>query len=220
MDLSYDLSGTFVEACNCTVICPCWVDDEPTEEFCAGLFAWTFATGSSIEGQDVGDRTVVGVTVHGDARRGGASESAMFVDDALSPQVADLLVRAFSGRGGGPLADLAAVTGDVVLDARADVEVATTATGYEISVRRSGSTLIHVTGHEQRFDSSTRPLTLHDTALHAELGIGSGAVTAQVSDALTLDVAALPGPALDVVGVSGMTGSFRYVSRGSDDDDG
>lgn len=220
MDLTYDLSGTFVEACNCSVICPCWVDDEPSEDFCAGLFAWTFAAGSQIEGHDVAGRSLVSVTVHGDARRGGESQSALFVDDALAPAVGDLLVQAFAGRAGGPLAALAAVTGEVILDGRAAVAVTRSGGSFEVSVRAgAGVPVVQVTGHEQRFDSSTSPMTLRHTALHAELGIGAEPVTAQVSDVLRIDVAALPGPSIDMVTRSSMSGSFRYLATGSDDDD-
>lgn len=220
MDLSYDLTGTFVEACNCTVICPCWVDDEPTEDFCAGLFAWTFDAGSQIEGHDVADRSVVSITVHGDSRRGGTSQSALFVDETVSPAVADLLVQAFAGRAGGPLAALASVTGDVVLDGQAAVTVSRSGDTFEISVRPAGGAPVaQVTGHQQRFDSATQPMTLEHTALHAELGIGSDPVIAQVSDALRLDIAALPGPSIDTVTRSSMGGPFRYHATGADDAD-
>lgn len=218
MNLSYRLTGTFVEACNCAIICPCWLEDEPTEGFCAGLFAWTFAPGSTIEAHDVGGHGLVSVSVHGDSRRGGASESAIFVDRRLDPQVVELLVRAFSGRAGGPLADLAGVTGDVVLHGPADVDVRPTGDGYAIAVTSDGNQLVRVSGHAKRYDANTDPLRLTASALHHELGIGAEPVTVHVSDELQIDVAALPGPALDVLARSGMTGSFTYVADGRDDD--
>ncbi len=220
MNLSYRLSGTFVEACNCAVICPCWLEDDPTEDFCAGLFAWTFAPGSTIEAHDVSGHALVSVSVHGDSRRGGASESAIFVDRHLDREAVELLVQAFSGRAGGPLADLASVTGDVVLHGPADVAVRRSDEAYVISVTSDGTQLVHVSGHEKRYDANAEPMRLTASALHHELGIGSEPVTVHVSDELRIDVAALPGPALDVVARSGMTGNFTYVANGRDDDDG
>lgn len=220
MNLTYNLHGTFVEACNCTVICPCWVEDEPTEEFCAGLFAWTFAGGSTIQGQDVSGHALVSVTIHGNARRGSGSESAVFVDDHASPQVADLLVEAFSGRGGGPLADLAEVTGEVVWRGRAGVEVGHASGGYQVSVTSSeGSSFLRAIGAPTHFDNNADPLTLQHTALHTELGLGDQPVTAHTSQELMIDVTALPGAPVEEVNRSGMTGSFRYVSSGVEDDD-
>lgn len=219
MNVSYHLSGTFVEACNCTLVCPCWVDDEPSEDFCAGLFAWTFAPGSTIEGHDVGDRHVVSATVHGDARRGDGSESAIFVDERLDRAVADLLVTAFAGRGGGPLADLAEVTGEHDVAGPAAITVAAEGAGFGIRVVSGGTQVVAVDGRPRRFDSSAKPLTLAHTALSHELGIGDAAVTAAVTRELALDVAALPGPPIEVEGRSGMTGPFRYDATGADEAD-
>ncbi|WP_396415809.1 DUF1326 domain-containing protein [Kocuria sp.] len=39
--MDYTLTGEFLEACDCTVICPCWVDDDPTEGHCTGFVLWT-----------------------------------------------------------------------------------------------------------------------------------------------------------------------------------
>lgn len=217
MNLQYSLTGTFVECCNCHVICPCWVDDEPDEDFCAGLFAWSFDPGSTIEGHDVGERSVVSVTMHGDSRRGGQSTSAVYVDDRITPEVADLLVQAFGGRAGGPLADLAEVTGTVVDGARATVSVTSQPAGWEVRVQSGASQLVLAQGAPRRFDLGPAPLTLTHTALSAELGIGDGAVVAQEGALLQVEVAALPGPSVDVVGRSGMAGRFRYQSPGRDE---
>lgn len=218
MTLRYSLAGTFIESCNCQVVCPCWVNDEPDEDFCAGLFAWTFDSHSTIEDQEVDGRTVVSVTMHGDGRRGSQSTSAIYVDHAATEQVAALLVQAFSGRGGGPLRDLAGVTGAVVDAGRAAVSVDHEAGGWQVGVRAAGAQLVRAEGQPKRFDADPTPLTLTHTALSAELGVVGGAVVAQQAALLQVDVAALPGPPVDVLGRSGMTGRFRYHSPGQDDD--
>jgi len=216
MNLQYHLTGTFIECCNCHVVCPCWVDDEPDEDFCAGIFAWTFDPGSTIQGEELGGRSVVSVTMHGDSRRGGQSTSAIYVDQALSPAVADLLVQAFGGRGGGTLAELATVTGTVVDGVRAAVSVTHEAGGWQVRVQSGSSQLVRAEGLPRRFDFDPAPLTLTHTALSAELGIGGDGVVAQDGSLLQLEVAALPGPPVDVVGRSGMTGRFSYTGDGAD----
>jgi hypothetical protein len=214
MDISYHLTGTFIEACNCKVICPCWVDDTPDEDHCAGLFAWVFDDDATIAGHPVGGRSLVSATIHGDSRRGGTSESVIYVDDALSEPVKDLLVAAFSGKGGGTLADLAQVTGEVLDAARADINITTSTAGWLVQVRASdATTLIRVTGVPELFNGSSEPLTLRHTALSAELGTLADPVTAQRTGILTIDVAALPGPMLEVTGRSGMTGRFAYHGK-------
>lgn len=220
MSLRYHLTGTFIEACNCEVICPCWVDDTPDEEFCAGLFAWRLGAGSEIEGIDVSDGVVVSVTVHGDARRGGTSESALYVSDTLPAAAVPHLIEAFAGRGGGPLGRLAGVTGEVVDQGTARVALTPRGRAWEVSVRSAtGARLVTVDGSPKQFDGSAHPMRVTDSALHHELGIGEHAVEACATGRLTVDVAALPGAPVDVRGRSGMTGPFRYDSDGSDDPD-
>ncbi|MGL4177851.1 MAG: DUF1326 domain-containing protein [Dermatophilaceae bacterium] len=220
MDLRYDLSGTFVESCTCEVICPCWVDDTPDEDHCSGFFAWTFARGSTIEGHDVSRRTVVSVTVHGDRRRGGESESVLFVDRRAPREVADLLVTAFSGDGGGPLGALRDVTGDVLAAGHADVTVTADGDGFLVSVHASGGAqLLGAHGRPERFDESSEPLTLRHTALSRELGMASAPATAHRTEALVVDIQALPGHPVDVTGRSAMRGRFRYRAVGGIDED-
>lgn len=124
--MRYHLTGRFIECCNCKVVCPCWVDDTPSEDHCAGFFAWSFDPGSRIDGHDVGDRHVVVVTLHSDPARGGTSESVTFVDDRLAAAPAAALMDAFSMDDedrDDPLGDLRAVLGYPVARQRARVRV-------------------------------------------------------------------------------------------------
>lgn len=122
----YNLKGRFIECCNCRAVCPCWVDDLPTEDHCTGFFAWTFEQGSMIEGHDVGDRHLVVVTVHSDKRRGGASESALFADRELDPVAAEALLDAFDvvdDTRRDPIAELRSVLGYGVARERATIAI-------------------------------------------------------------------------------------------------
>jgi hypothetical protein len=54
---SYDISGTFYEACDCEVICPCWAGLPPDMGSCTGLFVWEIDEGNvdgiSVKGSKV-----------------------------------------------------------------------------------------------------------------------------------------------------------------------
>jgi len=218
----YSLFGTFIEACNCRVVCPCWVDDEPDEDHCTGLFAWTFDNESWIGDEDkqVGGFTVVSATVHASRRRGGVSESVIYVDDRLPAELLEPLVAAFAGLSGGPLADLADVTGTVVDAARARIRVEPDADGHRVSVSSAGNSLVHVVVRPKRFDAGPDPLQLQNTALAKELGhrdpdIADRVIDAQRSERMIVNIAPLPGAPVDVVGRSGMAGAFRYRHDGA-----
>jgi hypothetical protein len=75
--MSYSLSGDFIETCDCTVICPCWVDEDPVGGHCTGLIAWHLEKGSRICGHDVGGCTVVSISTHAGNRRDGDNTTTM-----------------------------------------------------------------------------------------------------------------------------------------------
>lgn len=155
--MGYLLSGHFIEACDCTVICPCWVDDEPEGGHCTGLVAWDIETGW-INGTDVTGARVVSVSTHGGFRRdGNRTTTVLFIDtsgcagshrgaadaeDSMQIPGADpvqLLVEAFSGESDGPLEGLAGVSG-VVVDhglARVSIDGAGGTDGWSVTVHRA-----------------------------------------------------------------------------------
>lgn len=210
--MDHHLTGTFIESCDCFVICPCWVDEEADEGHCTGLVAWHVAPGSTIGGRDVGDLRVVCVTVHGAQRRGGSSRTVVYVDRAALPDQAGLLARAFAGRLGGPLAGLAAVSGDVLATEAAEIIVTDDGDGWSVRVRPEpgAAETVSASGTAELFDDAAAPMTLSSSALAAEFGMGDRAATSQTSDIFRVGIAALPGGYVDVTGRSGMTGAFSY----------
>ena len=210
--MGYLLTGVFTEACDCTLICPCWLDDAPDEDHCTGLFAWQLDRSASIDGVGVGGLSVVSVSTHSGGRRAGATSTAIFVSEAATDDQFALLSAAFSGRLDGPLADLADVSGAVLVTARARIEVTADTAGWHVFVGRAaqvpGTGLVEVTGSAVSFLDEDEPLTLANTALGQELG--SGGVVAHRTDSLAVRVPALPGAYLDVRGRSAMRGRFQY----------
>jgi hypothetical protein len=213
----YEISGTFIEACDCMLICPCWLDDEPDEDHCTGLFAWHIEAGT-INGTPVAGRRVVSVSTHSGGRKSGRTTTALFVDDGASDAQLAVLASAFSGDVEGPLGELTDVSGTVLLHERARIEVTAFGMGQEVTVRPvptgpgdEPAHLVQVSAEPRVFGGESRPLTLHNTALHKELQVpDNGAVTAHLGEQFSVHVPVLPGGFTDLKGRSGMTGRFRY----------
>ncbi len=51
--MKYDIKGKFFEACDCEVICSCWIEVEPVMGQCTGMFVWNLGRRSTINGIDV-----------------------------------------------------------------------------------------------------------------------------------------------------------------------
>ena len=55
--MAYHLEGRLLEVCNCRVLCPCWIGEDPDFGTCDTIVAWRFDKGS-IEGIDVAGHTI------------------------------------------------------------------------------------------------------------------------------------------------------------------
>jgi hypothetical protein len=110
----YRLAGTLLEACSCDVLCPCWIGEDPDGGECYGIVAYHFSEGV-IEGVDVSGLSLVNINhIPGNILTPGSWQVVMILDSAGSEAQRDALVRAFSGKLGGPLADLAGLVGEVL----------------------------------------------------------------------------------------------------------
>ena len=50
--MAYKLEGQLLEVCNCRVLCPCWIGEDPDFGTCEGTLAWNITSGT-INGVDV-----------------------------------------------------------------------------------------------------------------------------------------------------------------------
>jgi hypothetical protein len=117
----YDLEGTLLEACSCGVLCPCWVGADPDGGSCDSFNAYHFDRGT-IRGVDVSGLSVINVChIPGNVLAPGSWRVVTFVDDRAGAEQFDAIVDAYHGRLGGPLADLAALIGEVVATERAPI---------------------------------------------------------------------------------------------------
>jgi hypothetical protein len=111
--MSYEMRGQFLEACDCSVPCPCWFVEQPDEDECTGVVAWQIEQGT-IEGIDVSGLGVASVSQHEGSRGATGSHAkmrvALFVDERATQGQAEAMALAFSGGLGGPLGELAEMT--------------------------------------------------------------------------------------------------------------
>ncbi len=118
--MAYQLEGKSLEACTCKEYCPCWSGYE--SETCGTVLSWHIDNGT-IEGVDVSGRAVAvaaGTPCSGVAKQGAAS-ATLYVDDEATPEQGEALVNAWTGKLGGPVADLAQLFGEVVGVERAPI---------------------------------------------------------------------------------------------------
>ncbi len=111
--MGYTLEGELLEVCNCEVLCPCWIGENPDFPPCKAAMAYHIASGT-IDGVDVSGLTLgSAVFIPGNVLEGNWRQ-VLFVDDRASDRQQQALLSAFRGRLGGPLADLAQLVGEVV----------------------------------------------------------------------------------------------------------
>jgi hypothetical protein len=130
--MAYELEGRLLEVCSCKAICPCWVGDDPDGGHCEGILAWHMDKGA-VNGVDVADCTVAGVVyIPGNVLKGGW-KAALYVNDGASQAQNDALLQVFTGKLGGPVAQLASLIGEVVSVEK--VPITFTVSGGKGSVR-------------------------------------------------------------------------------------
>jgi hypothetical protein len=96
----------------CNVICPCWLGGDTDGGECKGILAYYIENGT-VDGADVGGHTLVALAhIPGNILQGNW-KVRLYIDDQASPAQRDALVDAFSGKLGGPLADIAQMVGQV-----------------------------------------------------------------------------------------------------------
>lgn len=203
-DASYQLSGSFYEACDCYSICPCWTGGSPDEGQCTGIFAWDIDQGF-IDGVDVAGLRAVSVSQHAGQRNAGARQRVVIiVDEKATAQQSDALVAAFTGSLGGPLEELTELLGELLAVEHSP-----------IMLRREGRMTTLAVGRRRRIwvegatieGPNDRPVTLSDGRLSNVLGS-----PAEVGESWRMQVG-LAGHSmeLDVRGRSTMSGRFSYV---------
>lgn len=111
--MSYHLEGRLLEVCNCRVLCPCWIGEDPDFGTCDAIVAWRFDKGT-IEGVDVSDRTIALIAhLPGNILQGNW-RVAVYLDERVTPTQETAILKVYTGKAGGPVADLVKLIGEVV----------------------------------------------------------------------------------------------------------
>lgn len=111
--MAYQLEGRLLEVCDCKVLCPCWIGEDPDNGSCDSAVAWHIDKGT-VDGVDVSGRTIAGLA-HAPGNMGkGGWRVVILVDDAATPEQAEALVNVWTGKRGGPLADYTHLFAEIV----------------------------------------------------------------------------------------------------------
>jgi len=162
--MGYDLEGRMAEVCSCKTFCPCWGALDPDGGSCD--FSWVFhfdrgqIGGVEVTGLNMGFLgNLPGNVLDGNVRL------LVVVDDAATDAQQEALLAAFTGKQGGPLADLAGLVGEVVAVERAAIE-------FDVN---EGSGTFRVGGHfegevQGQRSGNGNPTKLVDAAVSPVLG--------------------------------------------------
>jgi hypothetical protein len=118
--MAYKLEGDLLEVCNCNVLCPCWIGEDPDEGFCQSTLAYRFSKGE-VDGVDVsGIVAACQVHIPGNVLAGNWKRQ-LFISDSASDAQMKAVVDALTGKKGGPLAELAQLVGEEFAPQRARI---------------------------------------------------------------------------------------------------
>jgi hypothetical protein len=119
--MAYHLEGDLLEVCDCNVLCPCWIGEDPDNGTCQSALAYRIERGE-IDGVDVSG-LCYGVAVHipGNVLAGGW-RAVRYIDERATPAQEEAMLKAFRGQLGGPLEQLAGLVGEEVAARRARIE--------------------------------------------------------------------------------------------------
>lgn len=111
--MSWHLSGTYVESCNCESACPCVFLSDPTHDDCTVLIGWHVERGTHGELTLDGYNVAMAVEVEGNMATT-PWRGALYVDERADAEQAAVLTSIFAGQDGGHPARLASHVGEVL----------------------------------------------------------------------------------------------------------
>jgi hypothetical protein len=158
---TYELEGRLLEVCDCDVLCPCWIGEDPDGGTCDTVVAWVVDKGM-VEGVDVSGHTLALLAhIPGNILEGNW-KAVVYVDDETTDEQQEALLKVFTGQLGGPVADLAALVGEVVAVERAPIT--STVEEGKGSIRiGSGITLVLEADMASYMGATEKPTVLQET---------------------------------------------------------
>lgn len=198
--MAYNLEGQLLEVCTCKILCPCWVGEDPDFGTCDGVLGWHVTKGV-VDGVDVSGHSLIILThIPGNILKGNW-RVRVYVDDKASAPQKDALLKVWTGKAGGPVADLAKLVGEVVAVEQVPIT-------FEVK----GATGTLEVG--QAIDAVLAPFvgaTGQPTAMHDTIFTTIPGSPAYVGKASSYKVNA-PEFSINLEGHNAVSGSFRFVA--------
>jgi hypothetical protein len=108
----YKVEGSLLEACSCGAPCPCWIGEDPHGGTCDAFLAYRIDKGT-IGGVDVsGIPFALICQIPGNVLKGNW-KVVVYMSSKAKPAQKQAILDAWTGKLGGPLADLAKLVGEV-----------------------------------------------------------------------------------------------------------
>ncbi|VVB95072.1 Uncharacterised protein [uncultured archaeon] len=153
----YQVEGKLLEVCTCNALCPCWVGADPDGGICNGSLTWQIEKGN-VNGVDVSGLTIAVLAhVPGNILKGNW-RAVVYVDDKATPKQQEAILNVWTGKLGGPVADLAKLIGEVAAVERVPITVKVEKGKGSIKIGKS------MEADMAPFQGATgQPTSLHDT---------------------------------------------------------
>ncbi|MFC5995729.1 DUF1326 domain-containing protein [Pseudonocardia hispaniensis] len=119
--MGYQLKGRMAEICSCKSLCPCSVGEDPDSGYCGFNWVFHFDEGQ-INGVEVAGLNMGLLGNHRGNVFDGRVRVAVIIDERADDTQQAALVEAFTGKAGGPLADLVGLVQEIVGVTRARIE--------------------------------------------------------------------------------------------------
>lgn len=110
---SWQVSGSYFEACSCSSMCPCVLLGPPTDGDCTAAIAWHIESGS-YNGVSLAGLNAALLAYAPGHMMETKWKVALYLDDKASAGQQEALGEIFSGKAGGPLSALAPLIGEVM----------------------------------------------------------------------------------------------------------
>lgn len=139
--MPWQVSGTYMEACNCETACPCVFFSPPTEGECTVVLGWHIDKGQ-FDNTDL-DGLNVAMLVHSPGHmKDGNWQVALYLDDKADEAQQMALGGIFSGQAGGHLSNLGPLIGKVLGARPAKIQFETGSPNLRLEVEGLGEAKI------------------------------------------------------------------------------
>lgn len=198
--MAYHLEGRLLEVCDCRVLCPCWIGEDPDNGTCESMQAWHFDKGN-VDGLDMSGRTVAAAFhIPGNVLKGGF-RAALYVDDGATDEQHEALLAVFSGKHGGTVGELAKLVSEVVSVQRVPITFAVNEGRGTLQIADAGyAQLEPYTGPDGRVTTLTD--TIFSTVAGAPVFVGKATHYRSKNSALGHD--------LDLKGHNALQSTFVF----------